>query len=220
MRSKVFYNFILIFSDESIAKKANIFYLSQLDQWFDKSKLPHSKCLNRPLGVKTFLIFVYGVDFTRQNIFRHFFILLAGTWIYIALIVWAMTILFFLRRGELHRVDVFTSAYMDITIALTGAANLRYGNHLEKIFFMILLFGAFFINTIALDNFLFYIFLTDEPERVDSFVKFAEIDPPTVLNSYPVEKFRYKFEIFMIPEIVFISFNIFIIFQKKRWYLQ
>lgn len=54
------------------------------------------------------------------------------------------------------------SVDMDISIALTSAASLCYENQLEKIFFMILLFGAFLINTIALDNFLFYSFLTED----------------------------------------------------------
>lgn len=138
---------------------------------------------------------MYGEDFPLQNIRRNFLKTLAGAWIYIALIISSMVILFVLRYGDLDRRYTFISVYMDIIIAITSASSLRYQNHLEKIFFAILLFGTFLINTIALDNFLFFTFVTEEVNRMDSFEKYADFNPPTFGSKDMIKAFRYEITI-------------------------
>lgn len=158
---------------------------------YDVLEFPEDICVSRFSRTKVLLIFIYGDDFQRRNIRRNFFKTLAGAWIYIILIISSMVMLFFLRHGDMHRKDSLISVYMNITIALTSASALRYGNRLEKIFFMILLFAAFLINTIALDNFLFYTFLTEEEIRMNTLEKYAEFNPPTSLAGIPPDVITY-----------------------------
>lgn len=99
-------------------------------------------------------------------------------WIQIVFICCATIMLYFLRRGELMRRIEFISTFIDVMTAVTGGGNLRYRDKLEKIFFGFLFFGAFYINAIGIENFLFATFLMQEPERIDNFDKLAKYNPP------------------------------------------
>lgn len=177
--------------NESIQQSANILYLSEYDHTNDESKLSNFIFLNNHYRQKLFLIFVYGDDYPLVKTRRNFLQIFVGARIFIILIGLAMVFfLFLIRHGDMTRKDTFISVYMDIIIGITNGSNLRYENHLEKIFFSILLFGAFFINTIALDNFLFYTFLTEEPNRMNSLEKYIEFNPPTFELNLPAEWHR------------------------------
>lgn len=180
------------FSNESIQNNANILYFTGADYAGSRNSSPFFIPLKHYSWDETRLIFVYGIDFPLRNIRRNFFKTLTGAWIHVALIVPAMVILFLLRHGDVNQTSVFMSVLMDITIAITGASNLRYGNRSEKIFFTILLFGAFLINTIALENFLFFTFITEEPNRMDSLEKYIDFNPPTIIPPGFENDFRYE----------------------------
>lgn len=164
-----------------------------MDHHYDHTKLSHSKFLDRYTRSSVSLVFVYGDDFSRRPILRNFYKMLASGWCYIIFIVMVMAILFFLRHRDLDRENVYLSMYVDVVITLTSASSLHYNNHLEKVFFAILLLGAFLINTIALDNFLFYTFLTEESYHMDSLIKYAEFNSPTIqIDDRHVEWFKYN----------------------------
>lgn len=170
----------------------NILYFTGADYAGSINSSPYYIPLKHYSWNETRLIFVYGADFPLRNIHRNFFKTLACAWIHVALIVPAMIILLCLRHGDVNRSDIFMSVYMDIMIAITGASHLRYGNGLEKIFFTILLAGAFLINTIALENFLFLTFITEEPNRMDSLEKYIDFNPPTLISPGFEDDFRYN----------------------------
>lgn len=94
-------------------------------------------------------------------------------WIQILFITCAMIMLYFIRRGDLMRPVDLISVYIDVMIAMIGGGVLRYRDKFEKIFFGLLLLGSFYINTIGVENFLFATFLTQTPERIDTFDKLA-----------------------------------------------
>lgn len=99
-------------------------------------------------------------------------------WIQILFIVCATIMLYFLRCGDLIRRVELISTFIDVMTAVTGGRNLIYRDKLEKMFFGFLFFGIFFINTIGIDNFLFATFLTQAPERINTFKKLAKYNPP------------------------------------------
>lgn len=98
-------------------------------------------------------------------------------WYHIGFMICGMIMLYFLRRGDLMLQNNFTSAYIDVVIAIFGGGNLRYRNKLEKIFFGFLLLAAFYINTICVENLLYADFLIKTPERIDTFDKLAKLNP-------------------------------------------
>lgn len=153
--------------------------------------------LSRYFSHDIFAIFVYGDDFPRISYRRNFFKTLSAAWIHVAFFISGMILLFFLRHGDLNRQNILIAVYMDIIIVCTGASSLRFGNRLEKIFFSILLFSIFLINTIALENFLFYTFLAEEEYRMDSMQKYVEFNAPTYFEKSSTEfnvLVRYEIE--------------------------
>lgn len=91
-----------------------------------------------------------------------------------------------MRCEELfQRIDYF-STYMDVMMPLTGGGTLHYRNDLEKMFFVILLLGAFFMNAIGTDNFLFYTFLTEVTNLTDTLETVAEFNLPINLGNAQV----------------------------------
>lgn len=128
------------------------------------------------------MFFIYGDDFPLKSYRPDFFKILAAAWIHITFFISGMIVLYLMRHGESNRRGIFITVYMDIMIVWTGASSLRYENRIEKIFFAILLFGTFLINTIALENFLFYTFLTKEEYRMDSMEKYVEFNTPTFVE--------------------------------------
>lgn len=122
---------------------------------------------------KVYIMFVHGKNdslFTlRFDILKVF----RTIWIQMVFISCAMIMLYFLRRGDLMRPVDLISVYIDVMIAVIGGGVLRYRDKFEKIFFGLLLFGSFYINTIGVENFLFATFLKQTPERIDTFDKLA-----------------------------------------------
>lgn len=106
-------------------------------------------------------------------------VIFGSIWIQTVFICCATIMLYFLRRGDL------ISALIDVLSGVIGGGNLRYRNKLEKIFFGFLFLGAFFINAIGLNSFLFATFLTQEPERINTFEKLAKYNPPFFHRNLP-----------------------------------
>lgn len=118
-------------------------------------------------------MFVHGMNDSPSVLRLDILKVFQATWIQIVFITCAMIMLYFIRRGDLMRRVEFISVYIDVMIAVTAGGNLRYRDKFEKIFFGILLLGSFYINTIGVDNFLFATFLSQTPERIDTFDKLA-----------------------------------------------
>lgn len=147
---------------------------------------------------KVFLSIAIGKDFPRHTNHLNIWTILIGAWIHILFIIFATIMLYFLRRGDLMHRSRITAAFVDVIIMVTGGGNIRFRDKLEKIFFAFLLLGSFYINAIRLDNFLFSTFLAQSPERVDTFEKFAKMNPIVIkidvgINHPIVKNFRFEY---------------------------
>lgn len=170
------------FSDELISADMNILYLESEDLFYHPKNLSNLTAIPSYEKIRVFVIFCDGVDFSRSNARRNFFKILENSSIILLLIIFAMIILFLIRRRARLPLNGFISIYMDVMVATTSGGSLRYQHKWEKVFFGILLFAAFFINTINIDNFLFYTFLEGDTNRMDTFEKLAAFNPPVYIS--------------------------------------
>lgn len=166
-------SFLPNYRNESFEKDVNILFI---DEWsvsnFNASNQTITALYTVVSILKAQIMFIHRKN-DESNALT-FLKIIETAWIQIVFILCAMIMLCFLRRGDLNRRVDIALVYIDVMIAVTGGGNLRYRNKIEKIFFGILLLGAFYINTIGIDNFLFATFLTDTPDGVDTFEKLAE----------------------------------------------
>lgn len=149
---------------------------------------------------KVFLTIAIGEDYPPLTVRLNIWTILLSGWVHILFITFATIMLYFLRRGDLMRRSYITEAFIDVMMTVTGGGNLRLRDKLEKIFFGFLLLGSFYINAIRLDNFLFSTFLAQNPERIDTFEKFAKINPLIIQNDVGINhsivrnlRFEYGF---------------------------
>lgn len=183
---ELFSNFHFPCSNESIEKNSNIIYLAEHHYFTDRNHQPYFNLLNRHIEDDIVLVFFYGDDFSITNYRRNLFKLAANIWIPITFSAVGFLMLYFMRRGDLNRQNIFIRVWMDIMIAVISGSSIRYQNRLEKIFFAIFLVGVFFINTIFVENFLFYVFVTEEPNRMDTLKKFAKFNQTIFVSNDPI----------------------------------
>lgn len=124
------------------------------------------------------VLFVYGTNFRREmNIFyvpSHVRIAAA---LVLSFIFMAAIALYIIRQ-KLRMVNYdFFSAVGDCWIPFIGGGNLRMEHRLERFFFAILLFGAFFIISVFSGDLLDCV-VTFLNAKVNTFEKLAEINPP------------------------------------------
>lgn len=161
---------------------------------------------------KLYLMFIHAKNDPRVVNHLNLLKVLGLIWIQIIFVIFATTMLYFLRSGDQMRRVQLISTYIDVMIAVTGGGNLRYRDKFEKIFFGFLFFGTFYINAIGVENFLFATFLTETPEHIDSFEKMAKLDPFPVYRSdveigHPIVQFvRFEFKCFILNR-VFSNYN-------------
>lgn len=113
----------------------NIVFLSEFSmstQNLTKSKI--TELIPKSLS-KMYLMYIHRKNVQRTTAHLSFIQIIKSTWIQFVFIICAMTILYFLRHGELGRRLEITLAYMDVMIAVIGGGNLRYRDKFEKIFY-------------------------------------------------------------------------------------
>lgn len=133
---------------------------------------------------KLYLLFEYGDDFHSSSVRRNILKIFQSASAHIVFAIIAVILLFSIRRKIGLRRDGLISVYIDVIIVVAGGGSLRYQHRLEKVFFGILLLGVFFINTIAIDNFLFCTYLTEDVDRIDTIEKFIKFNPPIFINRH------------------------------------
>lgn len=127
--------------------------------------------------------FVYGTDFQRQM----------GIWfvsgsvrtisILIGLFVFsAATLLCIIRRKMKLRRDGLISTFIETVVAFIGGGNLQMRHKLEKLFFAILLFGAFFLTSMFAGDLLDSVILSLN-QKITTFKQLAEINSPIYVQS-------------------------------------
>ena len=124
------------------------------------------------------VIFVYGTDFRREmNIFLiPRAVQIAGAMILTFIFAASITLYFIRRKLRLPRRD-FMSALMDCWIPFIGGGNLQMHHRLEKWFFAILLFSAFFIMAVFSGDLIDCVVRVLHA-KVSTFAELAEINPP------------------------------------------
>lgn len=132
-------------------------------------------------------IFSYGTDFKREMMI---FIVpqsvktvavLVLSFIFVA----AIALHIIRRKLRLPRND-FLSALIDCWIPFIGGGNFRMEHRLERLFFTILLFGAFFIMSVFSGDLLDCVVRVLNA-KVSTFAELAEINPPiySAFELYP-----------------------------------
>lgn len=129
-------------------------------------------------SLKLRLIFVYGKDYKSEvDIFRMPAVVVIQLVLIVLFIISAAVALRWIRkRFKLPRDDIWCP-FIDCVIPFIGGGNLRMHHKWERMFFAIMLFGAFFIISVflgdLLDNVL-YIF----DQRVTTLKRLLEVKPP------------------------------------------
>lgn len=145
----------------------------------DKKKKTYS--LYPYSSVELTVAFVYGIDYTRRTnhmpIPQSVQILLTVILLFICL---AAIILCIIRRKFKLRPDGLFSTYIDASVAIIAGGNLRMQHKFERLFFGILLIGAFFMTNLLTGDVLFHIYRSRN--QVNTFEHLATIDSPIYIN--------------------------------------
>lgn len=125
------------------------------------------------------VVFIYGTNITYQTIFTKLLMLSAWN---LQFFFFVATILYLIRgKIKLQRND-FAICVIDIGIVFVGGRRLHIMHKFESWFFGILSVVAILVNAIGLLAFLFPLFINPY-QRVDTFEKLANINPPVYIAS-------------------------------------
>lgn len=128
--------------------------------------------------IKLKTLFVYGTDYKRKmNIFSVPESVTIVAALVLSFIFAAAITLYIIRRKLRRPPNEFLSAFIDCWIPFIGGGNLRMEHRLERWFFAILLFGAFFIMSVFSGDLLNCVVQVLN-EKVSTFAELAEINPP------------------------------------------
>lgn len=124
------------------------------------------------------VLFIYGTNYKRElNIFYVPPHVQVATALVLSFIFIAAIVLYIMRRKLRMANCDFFSALGDCWIPFIGGGNLRTVHRLERVFFAVLLFGAFFILSVYSGD-LFDCVVTFLNAKVNTFTKLSEINPP------------------------------------------
>lgn len=128
--------------------------------------------------IKLTAIFIYGKDFTRQMNILSIPDSIRLMAILILIFVWMATFVLYLLRNKLKLPDAnLLSSFIDTMVTFISGGNLRMLHKFERWFFGIMLFGAFFITSLFVGEFLDKIYCVIQ-QKVDTLEKVTEINPP------------------------------------------
>lgn len=77
----------------------------------------------------------------------------------------------------------FTTALFEMGIVLVGGGILRYNRKWEKVLFMFMIFGAFFLQSFGIFGDLYEQFVFDDQNEIDTFDKLAQQKAPVYLDT-------------------------------------
>lgn len=131
---------------------------------------------------KLAIIFVYGTDFQRK---LNILLIPMSIWVVSILIILFMCLaaiaLHTLRKKfHLRRVD-HGSTLIDILIVFIACGNLRIYHKWERLFFLILFNGAFFLTPIFSSEILSQVYRMRN-RQINTFEQLTEIDSPIFIN--------------------------------------
>lgn len=91
--------------------------------------------------------------------------------------------LYFMRLMS-NEIDIrYTTALFEMGIVLVGGGILRYNRKWEKVFFMFMIFGAFFLQSFGMFGDLYEQFVIDDQNVIDTFDKLAKQNAPIHLDT-------------------------------------
>lgn len=130
---------------------------------------------------KLSVIFVYGSDYGRQWSDNTLAMLKVFIWNWINLFIVLMAIgLCFIRRLNKLRHDGFISTLIDVAVIFTGGGSMRMDHKLERLLFLIVSVGAFFLNSLCLDATLFPSYLLSQ-QTIETFQQLYDTNSPIFL---------------------------------------
>lgn len=166
---------------ESSAKRNYEFHIlphtvkQNTDEKIIRSMYPH-------YAVELKVLFVYGADYKREmNIFFVPQSVRIAAALFLSFIFVAATVLYVIRRKLECLKNDFPSAVIDCWIPFIGGGNLRMEHRLERLFFAILLFGAFFIMSVFSGDLLDCVVRVLNT-KISTFSELADINPPIYSN--------------------------------------
>lgn len=123
------------------------------------------------------VLFVYGPNYTREmNIFFiPMSVRMAAASVLLFIFMASITLYIIRHRLRMTNIDFF-SAVGDCCIPFIGGGNIQIEHRLERLFFAILLFGAFFIMSVFSGD-LFECVTSFLNAKVSTFARLAEINP-------------------------------------------
>lgn len=159
-------------------------------------------------------IFVYGSDFSRQQIFYD----LGNEWLQhywiITVFVYAVAIILYILRRRANIDTNFSINFLDAHSIFYGGGNIRALHKLERICFAIAMIGSFFLTSIMLASYSMHTITGQRFEKIDSFSKLNRRDVPFLI-SLVLEEFKediakifgycYKFKI----DFIFFTLKVF-----------
>lgn len=130
-------------------------------------------------------LFVYGTDFKREvNILfepiPEQIQLIAG--LIVLFVLWAAIVLYMIRRKLNLPRNEFSLAFMECITPFIGGGNMRIRHKWEKWFFIILIFGAFFIVAVFAGC-LLDAAIRIQHQRIETFEQLAQIDSPIFIRN-------------------------------------
>lgn len=134
-----------------------------------------------PFKRKLYILSMLMDDFPRTKQRQNFFNIMKNSAFILLFVLLSISILYFVRR-QTRRVDIST-VYLDVMMTTVGGGNLRFFDKWDKIICGILLFGAFLVNTICVDNFLYHAYLLGDANHMDSMDKLIKFNPPIFFSS-------------------------------------
>lgn len=141
------------------------------DKKIIRSMYPH-------YAVELKVLFVYGADYKREmNIFFVPQSVRIAAALFLSFIFVAATVLYVIRRKLECLKNDFLSAVIDCWIPFIGGGNLRMEHRLERLIFVILLFGAFFIMSVFSGDLIDCV-VSVLNAKISTFTQLAEINPP------------------------------------------
>ena len=134
-------------------------------------------------SIQLVVVFVYGLDYQRElDLFAGIpSSVQLGAALIVSFISIAAIALYVIRRKYRLSRSNFSSTFFDCWIPFIGGGNLRMRHKYERLFFGILLFGAFFIMSVFAGDLLDSL-LRVRNQKINTFEKLKERNSPIYLN--------------------------------------
>lgn len=135
-------------------------------------------------SIKFVVAFVYGTDYTRRMsiVFVPTSVQMMAISIVLFMSFAAITLRLMRQKFQFQR-NSASSVAIDILVAFIAGGNLQVRHHVERWFFGILLFAAFFINSLFVGDILSCVYYTLD-QRISTFDQLVILNAPIFISNF------------------------------------